>query len=363
MSEVRASLLGPEDPAPKPPSATGGTQGLRREWRGPTYYGRPALKAAPFNNWVVGGYIFLAGLSGAAAILSTLADRARPRHGRDVVRRGRYLSLLAPTVGASLLVYDLHTPQRFYNMLRVAKGTSPMSIGTWLLMGFSAAGGLAAAMQFLADRMPWRRWPGRVARAASVPAAALGAGMSTYTAALLAATSTPLWAAAPRALAMRFGGSSIASGAAALSLGEPPGPTRRALDAVAVAALAAELAAASSQRRSYDRAGVAGALEGGWGQVERIGATGLGTALPLGLHALSLAEGGDGRLSRLASLAILGGSLLLRVSTMAAGDVSANRPEVSFRFAQPDNLPGPGRRTRSVRASRRAALRGMPAAR
>ena len=38
-------------------------------WSGPTYYGRSQLKPAPFNNWVVGGYIALAGLSGAAALI------------------------------------------------------------------------------------------------------------------------------------------------------------------------------------------------------------------------------------------------------------------------------------------------------
>ncbi len=44
-------------------------------------------------------------------------------------------------------------------------------------------------------------------------------------------------------------------------------------------------------------------------------------------------------LSRVASLAILAGSALLRVSIMAAGDESARRPEISLRYAQPDNLP------------------------
>src|SRR5439155_1699499 len=82
----------------------------------------------------------------------------------DTVRRGRYLPLLAPTVGAGLLVYDLHTPQRFYNMFRVAKGTSPMSIGTWILTSFSLFSGLAAGLQFVADRVPGWLAPRRPAR-------------------------------------------------------------------------------------------------------------------------------------------------------------------------------------------------------
>ncbi len=282
-------------------------------------------------------------MSGGGALLSAIANVTGGRDAAPTVRRGRYLSLLAPTLGSALLVWDLHTPRRFYNMLRVAKATSPMSIGTWLLMGFSASAGLTAGAQFLADRMPWRRWPRRVARVAQIPAAVTGAGLSTYTAALLASTSTPLWAAAPQALAVRFGSSSIAAGAAALSFRARRGRTRRSLDTIALAALAVELAATRASHRTYERRGVAAALDGGWGQVERLGATGLGTLMPLGLHAASLALARQpGNLSNLASLAVMAGSLLLRVSVMAAGDESANRPEVSFRFSQPENLPETG---------------------
>ena len=354
MSELEASLHGPAEPSPVPPSATGGTFGATQAWQGPTYYGRPALKAAPFNNWVVGGYVFLAGLAGSASILAAVADLTRGGEAAGTVRRGRYVPLLAPTVGAALLVWDLHTPQRFYNMFRVAKRTSPMSIGTWVLTGFSLLSGLTAGLQFVADRGPRWPWTRRAALAANVPAAVLGGGMSTYTAALLAATSTPLWAASPCGLAGRFGSAAVASGAAALSLGEPPGPIRSALDAVACAALAAELAAGAVQAAVYRRKGVAGAPEGGWGAAETLGATGLGTVAPLGLHALSLLGGNRGNLSRLASLLVLGGGLLLRVSTMAAGDTSARAPEISFRFAQPGNLP-----KRAPRSSRRAMQRGL----
>ncbi len=343
MADARAAELGPEDKALVPEEATGLPQASEAGWTGPTYYGRPQLKAAPFANWVVGGYVALAGLSGASAIISALADLTRGgrRDAEGVVRHGRYLALLAPTLGSALLVWDLHTPQRFYNMLRVAKRTSPMSIGTWLLVSFGAFSGVAAGAQFLADRVPGARWLRGAARAGSVPAAAVGMGLSTYTAALLSATSTPLWAAAPRALAVRFGSASVASGAAALSLAEPSGRTGRALDKIALAALALELAAGAASHRAYKRKGVAAALDGGWGRTEALGATALGTALPLGLHALSLAteRHRSPGLSRLASLAVLGGSLLLRVSVMGAGDESAERPEVSFRFSQPDNLP------------------------
>jgi len=131
-------------------------------YTGPTYYGRSQLKPAPFNNWVVGGYIFLAGVSGSSALLSAVAELGRGRKAAGMARRGRYLSLLAPTLGAALLVYDLHTPKRFYNMLRIAKKTSPMSIGTWILLAFSAFAGVAAGAQIVAD-ITKRAWPQRLA--------------------------------------------------------------------------------------------------------------------------------------------------------------------------------------------------------
>ncbi len=330
----------PDDPAAVP--ASGSDASIRDgSWRGPTYYGRSQLKAAPFNNWTVGGYIFLAGLSGGSALIAAIADLVRGRAMSRTVRRGRYLSLLAPTLGSVLLISDLHTPKRFYNMLRVAKSTSPMSIGTWTLMGFSGFAFLSAAAQFVADRLPRLRWLRTVARVGQVPAAVTGAGLATYTASLLSATSTPLWAAAPQALAARFGASSVAAAAAALSLGERSPRTRRSLDALAVLALATELAAVAASRRTYARKGVSEALDGGWGKAERIGATDLGILVPLGWYAASLAlpNRSRGRLSGAAAVAVLAGSAALRISMLGVGDESAARPGVSFRFSQPRNLP------------------------
>ncbi|WP_336487927.1 NrfD/PsrC family molybdoenzyme membrane anchor subunit [Methylobacterium nigriterrae] len=313
-------------------------------WRGPTYYGRQALKPAPFEAGVVGGYVFLAGLSGASALIATVADLSMGRGAEDLVRRGRYTALLAPTIGSALLVYDLHTPERFYNMFRVAKGTSPMSIGTWILTGFTGVASLTAAAQFAADRSIAPGPARTLARAASLPAAALGAGLSTYTAALFAATSTPLWAAAPRSLAVRFGASAVASGAMALWLGERDGGLRRRLETLAAVALAVDLAGDVVSAAVYRRRGVAPALAGTAGAVEKVVATGLGAALPLGLYAAARLTGrrpgrGEGAL---AALAVLVGGAALRVAIIKAGETSARRPDVSFRFMQPDNLPRDG---------------------
>ncbi len=332
----------PEDPAQIPPRSTQDVDlHDRSKWQGPTYYGRAQLKAAPFNAWVVGGYVALAGLSGTAALIAAVADTVEGPAAAKLVRRGRYLSLLGPVIGSVLLIWDLHSPKRFYNMFRVAKGTSPMSIGTWILTAFSGFAFGTAALQFLFDRFPRMRWARRLARGTQVPAAMAGAGLGTYTAALLSATSTPLWAAAPRLMAARFASSSVMAGASALSLGEGSGRRRRKLDTLALAALAVELAGTLASHKAYAQRGVDAALEGRWGQVERIGATGFGTMLPIGLQTLSLVagRGRPGTMSDMACLAAIAGSFLLRVSMMEAGNVSALRPDISFRFSQPENLP------------------------
>src|SRR5947209_664211 len=91
----------PGDKTATPPDAFG--RNPQEAWQGPTYYGRPQLKAAPFENWVVGGYIFCAGLAGASALISTIAGFSRAPGVAGTVRRGRYLALLGP-LSAVLLI-------------------------------------------------------------------------------------------------------------------------------------------------------------------------------------------------------------------------------------------------------------------
>jgi protein NrfD len=299
-------------------------------WDGRTYYSEPQLRAAPFNNKLVGSYIFLAGLSGAAQVLATAADCVHGPSAAPTVRRGRYLALLAPSVGALCLILDLHTPQRFYKMMRLIKSTSPMSLGSWGLIGFSVTSTATALLQFAADRLRFSSLRGLTCLM-QVPAAIAGAFMSIYTASLLSATSTPLWAAAPKSLAVRFASSAVASAAAALGLGERNDRRRRDLADIAVAALALELAATLTSQHSERRTGI---------DAGREQAT-VSAAAPLVLVLTSLLL--PGRLGRavsaLGSVVLLGSGLAKRVNVLTEGDISARQPHRSLRFAQPDNLP------------------------
>jgi formate-dependent nitrite reductase membrane component NrfD len=309
-------------------------------WQGETYYGRQQVKSSPFDPSVVGGYVFLAGLSGSACVLAALTKPRASADNDDVWepmrRRARYLSLLAPTVGAALLVYDLHTPSRFYNMLRVAKHTSPMSIGSWLLMGFSSAAGLGGIAQIARDLWPYQRWPLRLLELICLPSAVTGAGLSTYTAGLLSATSTPLWSAAPRATALRFASTSVASAGAALALPETSPAVRRALEKVTLSALAVEIIGTLAAHATYETKGLHRLLEGRWGRAEKY-AEAAGLVLPFALLAASHATKRR-KLTTPALYATLMGSALFRMSFIGAGNEGAKQPRLSLRLAQRDNL-------------------------
>ena len=307
-----------------------------------TYYGLPSVKPSLWG-WLVSSYIFAAGIGGSAQVIAAMADFAGYRSLIPIVRKGRYIALGAALTGAPLLIIDLHTPRRWYNMLRIFRTTSPMSIGTYVLMSFGALSAALAAAQFAEDR---GASPGRPMRAGikalQVPATLAGMAMSTYTGALLSSTSTPLWAAAPRRIAALFGASAMASGAAVLTIATKRdvrgGEAGRALGRLSLLTSAVELALSLSLRARFRQQGVDGALhETGWGAAYDIGVVALGAGLPLLDHgARELAHSKRAPSSTVViPLIVLAGGFLLRHLLLQAGNISARRPRDYFRFAGP----------------------------
>lgn len=324
-----------------------GAGDARRDGRytGPTYYGKPTVKPSHYD-WLVWSYVYIAGLAGGAQIIATIADLSGKPRLRSVVRNGRYLAMSGPVLGAPLLIADLKTPQRWYNMMRIFRKTSPMSIGSYILTSFSAASGLTAAAQAIGGAHP----DGRMLRAASltqIPAALAGAGMGGYTGALLSSTSTPLWAAAPRLLSARFACSAVATAAAALSLGERWRGERRncaPLDTLAMSASLAGSVLAHASEQRYRELGVAGPIEGDGPQALPNKLSGaLGHALPLACFALNALLPRKSRtLSVAGALGVLAGGLLMRATVMNAGNQSAARPEEYLALTQPGPTPPTG---------------------
>lgn len=184
-----------------------------------TYYDRPVLKK-PVWKWYIPAYFFTGGLAGAS---STLAFAARLARRPGLARRARLLSLVAIALSPVFLIVDLGRPERFYNMLRVAKPTSPMSMGTWLISVFGPASGGAAVSDLTG------LFPGLGLLCEAI-AALLGPAVATYTAVLTSDTAIPAWHDAWRELPMVFAGGSAASAGAAAVLFTPAaeaGPARR----------------------------------------------------------------------------------------------------------------------------------------
>jgi polysulfide reductase-like protein len=179
-----------------------------------SYYGQPILKATRWREPHLPAYLFLGEMSGAAAVLAAVGGATGRR---TLARATTVISAASAAAGAGFLAAELGRPERFLNMLRVAKPTSPMSMGAWLLAAHSGLISAAAAS----------RLTGRAARlgaAAGAAAAVTGPVLATYPGALLANTAVPAWHGAYRELPLLFaGGAMTSAGAAGLLAATLPG--------------------------------------------------------------------------------------------------------------------------------------------
>jgi protein NrfD len=294
----------------------------------PTYYGQPVLKPSLYG-WTVAIYVFVGGLAGGAQIIATVADFLEVPDSAGVVLGGRVIALAGAILGGLLLIAELHTKWRFFNMLRIFRPTSPMSIGTYVLMSFGFWSLAALVCGFFGPHWLTLIFGGLAGIA--------GWFMTTYTGSLLAATSTPMWAAAPRSLAVRFASSAMATAAAALCIIALVLDARpaAALGNVALVALIIELIASVVALALYSANGVLGPLRKlPWGAVHLLGAQILGEAVPIALFILGDIGPDSGVLFLVASACTLAGGLLMRGSLFFAGNESAQRPQDYFRFTE-----------------------------
>lgn len=274
------------------------------------YYGKPIVSAHVWKD-AIGWYFFTGGLAGAASVVGAAADLTG-RHRLAVHARRAAMIGLVPS--PALLIVDLGRPSRFYNMLRVFKASSPMSVGSWLLAAYSP---LAGGSWLLGEvgRLP------RLARAMGVGAGAIGPAIATYTAVLVSDTATPVWFEARRELPFLFAASAAASGAATTNVLQLRDASRSPIPGrIAVAGALGEVVSAELMKRSlgpldtysshstvkrYDRAAHALTLAGA-----------VGTLLARGRKAVTL----------VASMSLLAGSICQRLAVVRAGSASASDP-------------------------------------
>ncbi|MEO7422417.1 MAG: NrfD/PsrC family molybdoenzyme membrane anchor subunit, partial [Ornithinibacter sp.] len=203
-----------------------------------SYYGKQIIKTPTWKTPDVPLYLFLGGMAGASSVL---AEGAAASGNPHLERVCRIVAASGAAVGTVFLVHDLGRPERFLNMLRVFKVTSPLSVGSYILAPFSALSGAAAASH-VTGRLP------RLGRLAGVGAAAFGPPLVTYTAALFSNTAVPIWHEGYRELPFLFAGSgATAAGGMAMMLTPiaHSGPARR----MAIAGAALELGADELMKR------------------------------------------------------------------------------------------------------------------
>jgi formate-dependent nitrite reductase membrane component NrfD len=323
-----------------------------------SYYGRAVLKT-PVWEWKIAAYLFTGGLSAGSAMLGAGADLTGRPSLRRVSRVGALASIL---VSMYFLVADLGRPERFHHMLRVAKPTSPMSVGTWILTAYGPGAGLSGIAELMPSALRCT-WAGKLvawsARPAGLSAAAVAPGVASYTAVLLSQTAVPAWHEAHPYLPFVFTGSAAASGGGLGMLLAPvdeAGPARR----MAIAGAGLEVVAS---RLLEQRLGlVAEAYTSGKAHRLRKWAEYLTVGGAVG----SVVAGRSRLAAALCGLALLAGSALQRFGVFEAGVQSTRDPKyvVAAQRARLDaGLPARGDERRGPRFPRfTAAARSAHAA-
>lgn len=299
----------------------GGDQLMVPEADFDSYYGRPIVKPAPWEHDIA-VYLFTGGVAAGSSLLAAGADLT----GRPALRRvARFGSLASLLVSVVALVHDLGKPSRFLNMLRVAKPTSPMSVGTWILSLHGPFAGVAAAAE-LAAMLPirWQRGPVRLllalGRSAGIVGAVTAPPVAAYTGVLLSDTATPAWHSAYKELPFVFCGSAAAASGGLGILGAPvaeAGPAR----AFAVGGALVELA--TEQRMEQSMGLPAETLHRGRAGRLMKASKALTTAGAVG----ALVGRRNRALSMVSGAALMAGSLCTRLGVYEAGIASAKDPK------------------------------------
>ena len=286
-----------------------------------SYYGHRIVKPAPWGD-EISAYLFLGGLAAGSGLLGAGGAAA----GYPALRRiGRVTAVSAAALGGGALAKDLGKPSRALNMMRTVKLTSPMSVGSWILAGFSGFSGVALASEVGRIILDADSFAAKALRVVEPPAtigsALFSAPLAAYTAVLLSDTATPTWHESHRELPFVFISSAnlAASGWALVTApAAQNGPARR----LAAASAIVELVAFERMQQTMGptlaeplHAGRAGALLRASKALTAAGSVG---AVLLGRNRLGAAVSG---------LALMAGSACLRFGMVRAGIDSTNDPK------------------------------------
>lgn len=179
--------------------------------------------------WPIIIYLWVAGIAGGAYFVTFLAHRFSGGHYHDAKRVATALGVPAVVLGVVMLVIDLGHPFRAWHLFVRFQPLSPMSIGSWLLLLWSALA-VVLFLTWWAGNLSGRRLSGSLVPVIQFfqrlkPVSGLldwiefvlSILLVAYTGVLLSATSQPLWANT-FLLPVLFVSSAIATGVAALNL-------------------------------------------------------------------------------------------------------------------------------------------------
>jgi hypothetical protein len=286
----------------------------------PTYYDRPVLKE-PTWIWSVPAYFYAGGAAGAAAVLGAAARALGGEDSRGLVTRCRWIAAAGGAIGTAGLVYDLGRPERFLNMLRVFRVSSPMNIGSWVL---AASAPLAAGSAVLSGSGGVLGVSGDLA---GYGVGLLGMPLAGYTGVLLANTANPVWQGAGRSLPGLFIASGMSAAAALLQTMRLAPNEIRIVRRFAIVAALAEVAAHVAMQREAGRVDrVATPLREGPSGALLKAARACGVASLL----VTLAPGTSRPRRILAGALGTAGALALKFGVFEAGKASARDPRATF---------------------------------
>ncbi|MEO6969463.1 MAG: NrfD/PsrC family molybdoenzyme membrane anchor subunit [Chthoniobacterales bacterium] len=284
----------------------------------PGYFGEAVVRP-PVWTWEISVYFFIGGCGGMAAVIGAAALAfGQP----EMTRAAMWIAFVAAVLSPVLLISDLGRPLLFFNMLRVFKYKSPMSVGSWIVSLFGINAGAGALVVELWQRHLLSGPLGTVVAILAVlfviGTAFWGMFLATYTGVLIGVTAIPAWFLHRIFLPIHFGIAGLGSAAGLLELlGYRPAP----LYALSMVAAAIEtvlwIVLETHKHGAADRA----LHEGTSGTLIRISEF-LTGPLALILRFVGVVPA--------SALSFLLGALLSRFGWMEAGRVSGRDPEAVF---------------------------------
>ena len=285
-----------------------------------TYYDRPVIKKSVWS-WDVPAYYYVGGATGTTMALGAAATLLNRDQLSRLIFQSRVIGVVGSSISAYFLIHDLGRPERFLNMMRVFRPTSPMSVGAWILMSFSGFAGVAALSEF------GPKWARRFGDAAAVLSGIFGLGLAGYTGVLVSHTTVPVWQRPHRLMPALFLSSGVTGAASLLDLlgGNPL--EQRAVSIFGTAGKAAELAFAHLLEQNVGTVpeAVRPLQEGFSGFLWKTAK--LMTAASL---VLSLMPSSSLRVRRISGMLGTLGSICTRFGIHYAGQSSAMNPRATF---------------------------------